>query len=193
MSQEDYTYWENWYKHNPTHTPPPPNPLLFEFVPPLFEARAYRALEVACGIGHNALWIAKQGYQVDAVDISPTAIGMGMGFQQRFGSHKVRFLAADVETAPLPHNTYDVVVVLNFVRPTLVATLRACIRPGGRILYEAYNLDYLKREPQYNPDALFRIGELAGYFADWETIHKETVNGISRVVAIKPLKVEADL
>lgn len=189
MSEADYTYWENWYKQNLVQVLPPPNPMLFEFVPPLFEARSYRALDLACGMGQNAIWIANQGYHVDAVDISPTAIAMGLHFQQqRFTPHPIQFRAADVEVAHLPHNTYDVVVVVNFVRPSLITTLRACVRPGGRIVYEAYNMDYLKREPQYNPEALFRIGELSGYFADWETIHKENVNGVSRVVAIKPLK-----
>ena len=192
MSEADYTYWENWYKQNPVHVLPPPNPLLFEFVPPLFEARPYRALDMACGVGQNAIWMTNQGYSVDAVDISPSAIAAGIHFQQqRFTPRPIHFRAADVEVAHLPHNTYDVVVVINFVRPSLVTTLRACVRPGGRIVYEAYNTDYLKREPQYNPEALFRIGELSGYFADWETIHKENVHGISRVVAIKPLKEDA--
>jgi 2-polyprenyl-3-methyl-5-hydroxy-6-metoxy-1,4-benzoquinol methylase len=73
MSATERQFWNAYYRRNLTDSYPSPDPLLFEVVPPLFEMRPYRALDVACGLGQNALWLAGQGYITDALDISDIA------------------------------------------------------------------------------------------------------------------------
>jgi methyl halide transferase len=58
-----------------------------------------RALELGCGTGTNTVWLAQQGFEVTAVDISPTALAEAEERARRAGV-AVRFVAADV-TKPL--------------------------------------------------------------------------------------------
>src|SRR5438094_177897 len=56
-----------------------------------------RALELGCGTGTNAVWLAQQGFDVTALDVSPLAIARA---QQRSDAVGVRFLVADVLNPP---------------------------------------------------------------------------------------------
>jgi SAM-dependent methyltransferase len=58
-----------------------------------------RAIEFGCGAGNNAIWLAQQGFDVTAVDISPTAIAMAEANGKSAGVN-VRFVAADVTELP---------------------------------------------------------------------------------------------
>lgn len=68
-----------------------------------------RILEVGCGTGRTACYLAKQGYDVTAVDIMP---GMVKKAQKRAKKEKVNvtFLQADVRKLPFAENEFDVVI-----------------------------------------------------------------------------------
>src|SRR5438270_11643617 len=66
-----------------------------------------RAIELGCGSGTNAVWLAKQGFEVTAVDLSPLAISRAR--ERAVGEGvPVCFLCADVLIVPVV-GTYDVV------------------------------------------------------------------------------------
>lgn len=191
MSVAERVYWDGHYREQRgTRDYPAPDPLLFEHVPPIFEPeRKHRALDLACGYAQNALWMAAQGYITDAVDISRVALSVA---QVRASRHKLRgvnLLPADLDQYQLERNRYDVVVVMRFIKRGLMPDIRAAMRPGGRIIYQAYNTQHLHKNPDHDPEQLFRVGELLGYFADWRVLQNKHDNGISRLVAVKP---EAD-
>ena len=74
MTAQDRTRWDQVYREQ-TDAFPPPDPLLFEFTPPLLDATTeQRALDVAAGVGQNGLWLAAQGYVVDMIDVSRVAL-----------------------------------------------------------------------------------------------------------------------
>src|SRR5262245_56613997 len=58
-----------------------------------------RAIELGCGTGSNAVWLAEQGFDVTAIDISPTAIARAEE-RARAASVMVRFVTADVTELP---------------------------------------------------------------------------------------------
>jgi SAM-dependent methyltransferase len=58
-----------------------------------------RAVELGCGTGTNAVWLAQQGFDVTAIDISPTAIALAETKAKESGV-SVRFVAADVTALP---------------------------------------------------------------------------------------------
>src|SRR5438128_12274807 len=58
-----------------------------------------RAIELGCGSGTNAVWLAQQGFEVTAVDLSPLAISRGRERAASEGA-KVRFLCADALNPP---------------------------------------------------------------------------------------------
>jgi methylase of polypeptide subunit release factors len=72
-----------------------------------------RALDVACGRGGNALFLAERCYGVDAVDISFQALYQLQAEAIRRGLD-IRCVAADLDWYPLPRDLYDLVIVFYF-------------------------------------------------------------------------------
>ena len=69
-----------------------------------------RALDVACGAGRNALFLAGLGFEVDAVDVSDVAVDrLRAAVRERSLSVDARRL--DLERDPLPRSDYDLIVV----------------------------------------------------------------------------------
>jgi SAM-dependent methyltransferase len=109
------------------------------FLAPLREAGARTALELGCGTGNDAARLAREGYQVTAIDLSAEAIAVA---QDRFG-HAVRFLVADI-ARPLPFRDASVDAVMSNVAlhmfpdgvtRSVFAEIRRLVRPGGLFLF----------------------------------------------------------
>jgi len=96
-----------------------------------------RALDVACGEGRNAVWLAERGWQVTAVDFSDVALGKGARLAETRGV-EVDWVVADIlEYAPDP-GAFDLVVVLYLQLPheQFVRALRHAadaVAPGGTL------------------------------------------------------------
>jgi len=112
-----------------------------------------RVLDVACGEGRNAIWLAEQGWYATGVDFSAVALdkarklagGRGVG-------DRVQWLEADLRSAdwvpPTGASGFDLVIVFYLqVAPELRRrVLRACataVAPGGTLLVVAHDLDNL--------------------------------------------------
>ncbi len=191
MSARDRVYWDTIYRDAGARAKPypDPDPLLFMYTPPMTATGSSHdvlALDLACGLGQNGLWLASQGYVVDLVDISRVALMRAQEQAHARGLRNVNFLQTDLDQAKLEPLTYDLVCVFRYLRRDLFPQIRASIKPGGRIIYETFNTNYLELEPTFERDYLLEEGELASYFADWQVL-RHTDNGfISQVVAIKP-------
>lgn len=186
MSAEDRTRWNEVYRDNSVEGYPPPDPLLFEFTPPVMDDREYRALDLASGVGQNGLWLAEQGYIVDLMDISRVGL---LRAQTELGErdvHNVNLLPVDLDDYELEANRYDLVCVFRYLKRDLFTQIRRTICPGGRVIYVTFNKRYREVVPGFNSAFLLEIGELGGYFADWKILHHWEETHISRIVAIKP-------
>jgi 2-polyprenyl-3-methyl-5-hydroxy-6-metoxy-1,4-benzoquinol methylase len=98
---------------------------------------AGRALDVACGRGAVAVWLAERGFAVDAVDVSESALAAGaaLAADRRVGE-QVRWWAHDLDEG-LPDGCtgpYDVVVCQRFRDPALYPVLARCLAPGGLLV-----------------------------------------------------------
>jgi SAM-dependent methyltransferase len=184
MSNTDRQRWDGIYRQQ-NHFPDP-DAFLFECTPPASGPREQRALDLAGGMGQNGLWLAEQGYVVDVLDISRMALVRGRSEMVRRKLRNINFLLSDLDETDLAPNKYALVCVFRYLKHDLFAQLRACIQPGGRIVYETYNINYLKHVPQFNADFLLKPGELAGYFYGWKILYDAEVDHISRFVALKP-------
>lgn len=186
MSGEDRLRWDHIYRDRHDAPYPPPDPLLFEFTPPVALGEERRALDLAGGLGQNGLWLATQGYVVDIMDISRVAL---LRAQEELNARKIRsvnLLQVDLDKPELEASTYDLVCVFRYLKRDLFAPLRACVKSGGRIIYETYNRRYLSVVPGFNPVYLLNPGELAGHFADWKILHNVEISHVSQLVAVKP-------
>ncbi|MDQ7820921.1 MAG: methyltransferase domain-containing protein [Armatimonadota bacterium] len=130
--------------------------------------RPGRALDAATGLGRNALFLASQGFEVDAVDISPTALAQAADRARRRGL-RIRWIEADLDCYPLPRARYDLVVVSFFLKRRLVPALKAAVRPGGLLVMENH---LVGPEPDEGPGPAHRLrpGDLWRWFRGWEIL-----------------------
>src|SRR5215207_1060185 len=105
--------------------------------------RIPRALDLACGDGRNARWLAERGFAVDAVDVSDVAIGaLRLAAEARELSIDARVFDATQDA--LPVGEYDVVVVVHFLQRDVFGSLQAALRPRGVLLYETFTRDHVE-------------------------------------------------
>ena len=116
-----------------------------------------RALDLACGEGRHALWLARRGWEVEAVDVSPVAIARGAEQADRDGV-RVRWKVADVAEMPLPRAAYDLVLLAYVHVPDdilrdVLRRAAAALRPGGTLLSVGHDRDNLDHGVGGPPDA----------------------------------------
>lgn len=186
MTIQDRQRWDQVYRERAEGDYPPPDPLLFEYTPPINDEAEHRALDLACGLGQNGLWMAAQGYTVDMLDISRVALLRVQDEMGRRKVHSANLYQVDLDAHTLTADTYEIVCVFRYLKRDLFTQLRHTVRPGGRIVYETFNQRYRDDVPAFNPAFLLEVGELAGYFADWKILYNADGKQMSSLVAVKP-------
>lgn len=123
--------------------------------------RAGRALDVACGRGRHALFLARRGWAVRAVDRDPASIAALRAEVDRLGvAVQAEVLDLEAGETDLGREAYDLIVVVHYLhRPLFPALLRA-LAPGGHLVYETFTVDQARRGKPVNPDFLLQHGEL---------------------------------
>lgn len=140
-----------------------------------------RALDLACGEGRNALWLASLGWDVTAIDFSPVAIKRGAAQAERQGL-AVDLRLGDVLTEPLDPAGYDL-VLLAYVhlppaeRATLLRRARDAVRPGGRFLLLGHDLRNLTEGHggPTDPSVLWVADEVASALTGFDVVEAGTV------------------
>jgi tellurite methyltransferase len=160
--------WEERYKRG-EHTNEEPHPLLLQYVS---DSSPGRALDVACGAGRHAIWLATRDWQVDAVDYSPTAIGILRKRSSEKGLH-INTYIADLEHREfeIEAAAYDLVVVCNYLQRDLFESIKAGTRIGGMIVASIAMVDDDPNIKPMNPAFLVDPGELRSHFERWELLH----------------------
>lgn len=126
-----------------------------------------RVLDVACGKGRHALWLAARGFNVHAIDRNADAIVEVSEAARRSGV-EIATDVIDLETDPPPSlgdAIYDVVVVFNYLHRSLMPRLRDAVKPGGVLIYETFTVRQAERGHPRNPAFLLKDGELAQLMA----------------------------
>lgn len=115
-----------------------------------------RVLDVACGSGRHARWLAARGYEVDAVDRDAQSLATLAGVEGVYP------LCADIEGAPWPYERgrYAGVVVTNYLHRPLLPELLAALAPEGVLIYETFAVGHERYGRPSSPDFLLRPGEL---------------------------------
>ncbi len=184
MSAADRQRWDTFYAGRENQPPPPPDPFLFQHTPPA-DGEA-RALDLAAGLAQNGLWLATQGYTVDVMEISRVALARAQAEAAARGLRRLNFFQVDLDSTALEPDVYDFVCLFRYLQRSLFPQLRAIVKPGGRIVYETFNLNYLALNPDFNRRFLLEPGELSGMFADWQIIYSSERTHVSQLVAVKP-------
>jgi SAM-dependent methyltransferase len=127
--------------------------------------REGRALDLACGLGGNALLLARQGLEVTAWDISPIAIERLKGFAQQESLLNLTAEVRDVEQTPLTPGGFDVILVSYYLERPLVPMIIQALAPGGLLFYQTFTRVVVGREGPTNPDFRLADNELLELFS----------------------------
>ncbi|MCU0514125.1 MAG: methyltransferase domain-containing protein [Anaerolineae bacterium] len=187
MSIQDRVRWDGVFRRLVAQPYPAPDPLLLQFTPPAPAQGQPRALDLCGGQGQNGLWLAAQGYAVDIMDISRVALNRARAEMTIRNLRNVNLLQMDVDELRLEAAHYDVLGVFRYLKRGLFPLLKDSVRPGGRIVYETYNVRYLDVVPGFNRAFLLETGELPGIFAGWDILYEEETDHNSRLVAVRPV------
>ena len=152
--------------------------------------RAGRALDLACGNGRNACFLAERGFRVDAVDISEEGL-------RRFvcRSSAVNRICQDVDTFIIHPGRYQLIVNIRFLKRRLFAALQNGLRPGGVLIFESYLREKTSAgSRKFGRHHLLQENELRTAFPALRTIayregpsrHKDAPSRKASLVAIRP-------
>ncbi|MBI1813956.1 MAG: class I SAM-dependent methyltransferase [Deltaproteobacteria bacterium] len=164
--RSDRERWEARYRDRAARELEPPSLLLVRHqhcIPP------GPVLDIAAGAGRNTLYLARAGHPVHAIDIALPALDQ-ISTVARAQRLPVQFVQADLDDFPLPRNHYAAIINIRFLQRTLIPSLKAAVRPGGVVIFEAFLIDQRTIGHPTNPDFLLQHGELAERFADFEIL-----------------------
>src|SRR5262245_38430062 len=152
-----------------------------------------RAIDVACGSGRNAVFLAMSGFDVEAFDHDADALG---ALEQLAWRHRVRVVSrlVDLESDDpglLPHEAYSLVACFRFLHRPLLPKLADAVAPGGYIVYETYRVGQERFGRPRRLQFLLEPGELRAAFSAFEIQQDEELSPpggpiTSRLLARKP-------
>ena len=142
-----------------------------------------RAVDVACGLGRQAVWAALRGLEVDALDVSPVAIGSVRELAARHGvAARVHAAVHDADDALAGvTGPYELIVCQRFRSPALYPVVRRLLTPGGIAVVTVLSEVGLAGDPgPFHAPA----GELAAAFAgrDLEVLVDVEADGEATIV-----------
>lgn len=152
-----------WDQRFATHTwPTQPDPLLVELTSGLPPGRA---LDLGCGTGRHAIWLAQQHWTVTGVDSSTVGLRQAGERAAALGLH-LTLAEADLRTYRPTPGGYELVVLANIhpdpsERPALFAMAAEALAPGGHLLIFGHHLDDLGRSGPPDPARLYTPERLA--------------------------------
>ena len=159
---EDKARWNKRYREKPFRT----------WVEPLVEkyydrANLGYALDIACGEGRNTHFLAKKGFEVDAVDLSDFALS------QIEEDPKIHKIEADLDFYTLEKNKYDLILNINYLNRRFFHQIKEALKPGGVVIFETFIIAHGDFDNPQNPEYLLRKNELLHAFIEMDIIYYE--------------------
>lgn len=144
-----------------------PRRLLVSFIDWL--PNAGLALEAACGVGINAIYMARHGLRVFGFDISEYALRLAREKVKEM-NHPVEFAVMDLSNLWLPDDSFNVITNFHFLERGAIPVFQKALKPGGLILFDTFMATGRSNDTlHYYLDP----GELRSLFDGFEMIHYE--------------------
>jgi tellurite methyltransferase len=149
------------------------------------------ALDLACGLGQNSIWLARHNYRVLAVDVSGVALAYGRAEAARQGvGERIQWLQSDMDHWTMPTAAFNLIAVFRFLDRRLYRAIPAGLRPGGLLFYETRHSGFLQRMPGASRDFLLQPGELQTAFANLNILYTAEDDENAALVARKTPPIE---
>ena len=153
------------------------------------------AMDLACGDGRNAIYLAQRGFRVHALDISSKALDM-VNERARDLDLAVVTELADIDEHTFLEDSYDLVNISFYVNrsPELNLSIKQALRPGGFIVQEQHCDSEFDVAGPAEERFRLRPGELLNLFRDFHVrFYSETLEdlpdsriSVARIIAQKP-------
>jgi 2-polyprenyl-3-methyl-5-hydroxy-6-metoxy-1,4-benzoquinol methylase len=128
-----------------------------------------RALELACGLGGNALLLAQSGLAVEALDISEVALQK----LDEFAASRALTIdtrQCDIENHWRPTRSYDVIVCCHYLHRPLCAQIQSALARNGLLYYQTFTRDKIDAIGPNTADFLLQTNELLALFNQLELV-----------------------
>lgn len=160
MSQKDKLKWDKKYQETTSLLKDrEPSENLKKIVE---KTKGKKALDVASGAGRNSIYLANNGFDVEALDISSVALEV----LNNKGFKNISCKLVDLDEYEIPKNNYDLIVMTNFLDRNLIPKLSNALKIDGVLFIETYMEDELNEKTSSNPDFLLKKDELKTFFND---------------------------
>lgn len=198
MSQQERIAWDERFRAG-DHAGAEPDPFLIrleeyaDLLPPDQragpKAARQKALDVACGVGRNAVYLAERGWDVTAFDISIEGLRRAGKLAAGRGV-RLNLVCQDLDTAALPSSYFDLILCFFYLQREIFPQLKAALRPNGLLVYKTYTIDQLRfpGRPRH-PLHLLQPQELLEAFRDFRILFYEEIvkdRGVAQLIAQKP-------
>jgi 2-polyprenyl-3-methyl-5-hydroxy-6-metoxy-1,4-benzoquinol methylase len=134
----DQKRWEKRFGRKEFALGKEPNPFLKRHIHLLPKGRA---LDVATGEGRNAVFLAQNGFEVDAVDISEKGLKKARKLAQEKGV-KINTFLVDLDRYQVEKERYDLIANFYFLKRRLIPRIRKGLKKGGKVILETYLLEH---------------------------------------------------
>lgn len=175
----DAAGWDRRYAEASRAPSCDPNPILVELATPL---AAGRALDLAAGTGRNALWLARRGWQITAIDFSRVGLERAQTRAAELG-RELECVHADLHDYRPPAGAFDLVMITYMhpqgaKRAAVFAAAAEAVAPDGHLLVVGFDVtDPCEGRGPRDPDRRFSVSRLSGAFPGIHVERCEQVTG----------------
>lgn len=141
-----------------------------------------KALDIAAGEGRNGVFLAQNGWDVDAVDIS----AIGLKKAEKLAAERkcqINTIVADLTTYKIQANTYDVIVNFYYLQRDLFPQIIRGLKEGGVVVFETFTTDHLQINSKMKREYCLEKNELREAFSEFEIIEYKEITTPNKAVA----------
>ena len=143
-----------------------------------------KALDIASGTGHNAVYLSTAGYEVTAIDKSAAAARLAQAYAAEKGE-KIHTVTTDILSYPIEAESFDLIADFYFLERTIIPHIKSGLKPGGLVFFETYTLEQQDIDGPHNPDFLLKPNELLNWFKEFFIIfYHERIEGKKAIASL---------
>ena len=168
IMKSDQKRWDKRFRKKEFALGKEPNPFLKKHIHLLPKGKT---LDMAAGEGRNAVFLAQNGFEVDAVDISEKGLKKARKLAREKGV-KINTFLVDLDQHPMGKERYDLIVNFYFLRRRLIPRIKKGLKKGGKVIFETYLLEHRKLGTGGPKQAKYFLkpNELLGLFKDFRIL-----------------------
>jgi tellurite methyltransferase len=148
-----------------------------------------RALDIACGAGRNALYLAQRGLDVVGLDISAVGLRRAREAAEAAGA-TIGVTLWDLERSLLPDGPFDLIACIHYYQPNLAPAIAEALAPGGLLFMEMHTTANLEFSPRPSRPYLVEPNALMTWFPTLQlTSYRELTDdtqAVAQLIARKP-------